>query len=98
MKRHLSHINPVVMCCAIAVMLTIAYGIWGYLDYFVPRVSIDSVCSSDSACIEEITAERRADFLALNILMPFVFVLSFGSLLLGLGIVVAIHDRWSWCT
>jgi hypothetical protein len=98
MKRHLGHINPVGMCCAIAVMLTIAYGIWGYLDYFVPRVSVDSVCSRDSACIEEITAEGRADFVALNILMPFVFVMSFGSLLLGLGIIVAIFDRWGWRT
>ena len=98
MKGYLAHINPIVICCAIAVMLTIAYGIWGYLDYFVPKVSLDSVCSTDSACIEEITGERRADFVLLNFFLPFVFVMSFGSLVLGLGIVVAIHDRWSWRT
>src|SRR5262245_57055785 len=68
MKPHLSRINPLAVCCAMAATLAIAYGIWGYLDYFVPA---DFGCSGDPACIAEITAERRADFLVVNVGMLF---------------------------
>jgi hypothetical protein len=76
-------------------MLAVAYGIWGYLAYFLPG---DFGCSDDPPCIAEITAERRADFLVVNILMLFVFIISFGAILLGLGVFVAVRDRWGWRT
>src|SRR5262245_20146376 len=95
MKAHLSRINPVAVCCAMAATLAVAYGIWGYLDYFVPG---HLGCSGDPACLAEITAERRADFVVVNIGTLLAFVVSFGGLLLALGIFVAIRDRWSWRT
>ena len=95
MKVHLSRVNPLAVCCAMAVMLAVGYGIWGYLDYFIP---VDFGCSGDPACIAEITAERWADFLVVNIGMLFIFIMSFGALLPGLGVFVAIRDRWGWRT
>jgi hypothetical protein len=95
MKKYLGHINPAVVCCVIAVMLSFAYGIWGYLDFFMPG---DFGCSGDPACIAEITAERQMDFVVVNIGMLFAFLLTFGGLLVSLGVFVAILDRWSWHT
>jgi hypothetical protein len=89
----LARINPLVVLCAIAATLAVAYGVLGYLDYFMPG---DSGCFDDSACISQIEAERRLDFMATHIAMLFVFVISFGLLVLGLAVFVAIRDRWSF--
>jgi hypothetical protein len=89
----LSRINPLVACCVIAGILAVAYGVWGYLDFFIPG---DTGCAGDPACISEITAERRLDFIATNIGMLLAFIVSLGVLVVGLVVVIAIRDRWSF--
>jgi hypothetical protein len=89
----LSRINLLAACCVIAGMLSVAYGGWGYVDFFAPG---DTGCAGDPACISEITAERRLDFIATNIGMLLAFIVSFGILMVGLVVVIAIRDRWSF--
>ena len=93
MIRILTRIDPLVAFSAIAAAIAVAYGIWGYLDYFVPA---DDGCSGDPACIAEIAAERRMDFIWINIGMLFAFIMSLGLFMFGLTVVVAIRDRWSF--
>ena len=95
-KVDLSRINPVALCGAIAATLAVAFGsVVILLDYFSPE---DLGCSGDPACIAEIRAEFAPWLSPLGVLvgMLFIFIMSLGSLLLGLGIFVAIRDRWSW--
>jgi hypothetical protein len=95
MKVYLSRLNPVSLCSAIAATLAVAFAsVVILLDHFS---SEDLGCSGDPACIAEIKAEFAPWLSPLGVLvgMLFIFIISFGSLLLGLGIFVAIRDRWS---
>jgi hypothetical protein len=86
-----------------ALLLAAAYGIRSYLSYSLARdqlrVPEDLQCSGDAVCITEITAERWGDFLVQALIgVPFVFIATFGSFLLGLTLVVTIRSRWCWRT